>query len=89
MHEGGNTEIIRAILSMADGLSMDVTAEGIETAEQLERLMDLSCPFGQGFYFDEPLTAAAVGEVLRSPQPWLGKPEPEDRQRSRAPASDT
>jgi diguanylate cyclase (GGDEF)-like protein len=89
MHEGGNTEIIRAILSMADGLSMDVTAEGIETAEQLERLMELSCPFGQGFYFDEPLTAAAVGEVLRSPQPWLGKPEPEDRHRSRAPASDT
>ena len=36
MQESGNAEIIRAIVSMAAGLDMNVTAEGVETAEQAE-----------------------------------------------------
>ena len=38
MQADGNAEIIRAIVSLAGGLSMDVTAEGIETAEQVRDL---------------------------------------------------
>ena len=56
MENGSNTEIIRAIVAMAAGLAMDVTAEGIETADQVNRLQELSCEFGQGYYFDKPLT---------------------------------
>jgi diguanylate cyclase (GGDEF)-like protein len=65
MHESGNAEIIRAIVSMAEGLAMSVTAEGVETAEQLAHLKDLSCEFGQGFYFDKPLARHDVPAVLR------------------------
>jgi diguanylate cyclase (GGDEF)-like protein len=60
-----NVEIVRAILSLATGLAMDVTAEGVETAEQAARLQDLACEFGQGFYFYKPLTSDRASAVLR------------------------
>ena len=61
----GNLEIIRAILSLASALSMDVTAEGVETADQAAQLTNLACEFGQGFYFDKPLTHEHAREVIR------------------------
>ena len=61
----GNIEIVRAILSLASGLSMNVTAEGVETADQAALLKDLACEFGQGFYFDRPLTRERAKEILR------------------------
>jgi diguanylate cyclase (GGDEF)-like protein len=60
----GNAEIVRAILSLASGLSMNVTAEGVETADQAARLQDLSCEFAQGYYFDRPLTPERARDVL-------------------------
>jgi EAL domain-containing protein (putative c-di-GMP-specific phosphodiesterase class I) len=39
-------------------------AEGIERADQLERLLDLKCDLGQGFYFAKPLPLAGVDELL-------------------------
>jgi diguanylate cyclase (GGDEF)-like protein len=60
-----NVEIVRAILALASGLSMNVTAEGVETADQAARLKDLSCEFGQGYFFDRPLTREDAREVLR------------------------
>jgi EAL domain-containing protein (putative c-di-GMP-specific phosphodiesterase class I) len=64
MQESGNTEIIRAIVSLAVGLTMNVTAEGIETAEQLDGLKTLACDYGQGFYFYRPLSVADTRDVL-------------------------
>jgi Amt family ammonium transporter len=66
MQDGGNAEIIRAIVSLATGLAMDVTAEGVETADQVSRLRDLSCEFGQGFYFHRPLAREDARAVLRA-----------------------
>jgi len=66
MQEGGNAEIIRAIVSLATGLEMDVTAEGVETAEQVVRLKDLACEFGQGFFFHKPLAREDAYAVLRT-----------------------
>jgi diguanylate cyclase (GGDEF)-like protein len=65
MESGSNTEIIRAIVALAAGLSMDVTAEGIETADQVNRLQQLSCEFGQGYFFDRPLTSELARAMLR------------------------
>ncbi len=65
MESGTNTEIIRAIVALAAGLAMDVTAEGIETADQLNRLQELSCEFGQGYYFDKPLTSECAWTLLQ------------------------
>ena len=64
MQEGGNTEIIRAIVSLAAGLSMNVTAEGVETLEQMNRLKELACEFGQGFYFHRPLPHDEARAIL-------------------------
>ena len=65
MDEPANAEIVRAIVSLAAGLAMDVTAEGIETAEQLAGLKDLACEFGQGFYFYKPLDSGDARAVLQ------------------------
>jgi len=43
---------------------MEVTAEGIETPEQLATLRALKCHRGQGYYFARPLAADAAGEML-------------------------
>jgi diguanylate cyclase (GGDEF)-like protein len=64
LQEGGNIEIVRAILSLASALSMNVTAEGVETAGQAAKLADLACQFGQGFYFHKPLTRDRAHGVL-------------------------
>jgi diguanylate cyclase (GGDEF)-like protein len=60
-----NVQIVRAILALASGLAMNVTAEGVETADQAARLKDLACEFGQGYFFDRPLTCDGAREVLR------------------------
>ena len=65
IQNANNIEIVRAILSLAAGLSMNVTAEGVETADQAARLKDLSCEFGQGYFFDRPLTHDRAREVLQ------------------------
>ncbi|GAC1574562.1 MAG: hypothetical protein NVS3B9_6390 [Candidatus Doudnabacteria bacterium] len=43
--------IIRAILTLAEGLDLDVVAEGVETEEQLTHLLALGCSNIQGFLF--------------------------------------
>jgi len=48
-------EIVRAIISLADSLGLEVTAEGIETNLQCEQLGKLGCTSGQGFLFAKPL----------------------------------
>jgi diguanylate cyclase (GGDEF)-like protein len=64
IQNAGSVEIVRAILTLASGLSMNVTAEGVETADQFAMLKDLSCECGQGFFFDRPLTNDRAREVV-------------------------
>jgi diguanylate cyclase (GGDEF)-like protein len=66
MDDAESVEIIRAILSMGVALSMDVTAEGIETAEQAALLKKLACGTGQGFYYQKPLSSDDAVALLRS-----------------------
>jgi len=65
----GSQAIVRAIATLAQDLAIAVTAEGIETAEQLAYLRDLRVHRGQGFYFAPPLPAEAVDGFLRRPRP--------------------
>ncbi len=57
-NEGANTEIVKAIISMAGNLGMKTVAEGIETRRQLELLKSMRCDGGQGFLFAKPMDAA-------------------------------
>ena len=50
--------IVRAVLAMAHALNLDVTAEGVETAEQRDLLAQMGCDLLQGFHYScsVPLT---------------------------------
>ena len=57
--------IIRAILSMCEGLGMDAVAEGIEQEGQADRLVQFGCAGGQGYLFGRPADADATLGYLR------------------------
>ncbi len=59
-----NSEIVRAITTLAQSLNMDVIAEGIETVEQLMQLSSLQCKYGQGYFFSPPLDAQTAGALI-------------------------
>jgi diguanylate cyclase (GGDEF)-like protein/PAS domain S-box-containing protein len=59
-------DILRAIASMAKTLKLRITAEGVETAEQVEFLSELACHQLQGYYFARPLTSADLPAYLLS-----------------------
>jgi diguanylate cyclase (GGDEF)-like protein/PAS domain S-box-containing protein len=67
--DNANLAIVRAVISLAHGLGIDVVAEGIETAEQLNRLRDLACDRGQGYYYARPLPADTLAGLLRAGRP--------------------
>lgn len=52
--------VIRAVVSMSRSLGISVTAEGVETVEQLEALRRLGCNDAQGYLFSRPVPAADV-----------------------------
>ncbi|MBB4616293.1 diguanylate cyclase (GGDEF)-like protein [Sphingomonas abaci] len=56
--------IVRAILSLAQALGMQTTAEGIETLELAQTLAVLGCTYGQGYFYARPLEAPAALEML-------------------------
>jgi EAL domain-containing protein (putative c-di-GMP-specific phosphodiesterase class I) len=62
--------IIKMILSLAETLELDVVAEGIETAAQLEHLRALGCGWGQGYFFAPPQTAEACTRLLEEDPRW-------------------
>jgi diguanylate cyclase (GGDEF)-like protein len=53
--------VVRAIIALAGSLRLEVIAEGIETAEQAERVAALGCQLGQGFHYALPLPARELG----------------------------
>jgi EAL domain-containing protein (putative c-di-GMP-specific phosphodiesterase class I) len=60
-------QIVRTIIELARVLNMDVVAEGIETHQQYRLLRQLGCRYGQGYLFARPMSADAIGELLRLP----------------------
>jgi EAL domain-containing protein (putative c-di-GMP-specific phosphodiesterase class I) len=62
--EAHQAAIIKAILSLAHNLGMEVIAEGVETRSQAEALRDLGCRRAQGFLFAKPLPAEEVERLL-------------------------
>ncbi|QDP21532.1 EAL domain-containing protein [Bradyrhizobium cosmicum] len=53
-HQPRSSAIISSIVTLARGLDMSVTAEGVETAEEFERLTALGVNFAQGYLFGRP-----------------------------------
>lgn len=57
--------IVRAIVAMAKAVNVAITAEGVETHEQLHFLTQTGCDHLQGFLFSKPVNAARLTELLR------------------------
>src|SRR5215470_12758337 len=64
--ETEDTAIIRALVTLAQSLGIVVTAEGVETANQLAQLRAVGCDQGQGYYFARPVSADRLPELLAS-----------------------
>ncbi len=58
-------DIVEMIIALAHKMNLKAIAQGIETSRQMERLLELGCEFGQGYYFSQPMEAKAAQQFLR------------------------
>ena len=56
--------ILQSIIAMGHDLGLAIVAEGIENQDQVDRLGELGCDFGQGFFIGKPLSAKQVNDAL-------------------------
>jgi diguanylate cyclase (GGDEF)-like protein len=63
--------IVEVFLGLAKTLSLDVIAEGVETAEQARYLVERGCTFLQGYHYSRPTVATKIIELIRSQSPSL------------------
>jgi diguanylate cyclase (GGDEF)-like protein len=59
-----NSAIIRSIVSLAEALNMETTAEGAETIDELELIRSLGCSHVQGYIYGKPVCLAEANERL-------------------------
>ncbi|MBD1898407.1 EAL domain-containing protein [Trichocoleus sp. DQ-A3] len=70
MDAGENSEIVKTIVTLAHHLGLDVIAEGVETAAQMEQLRSLRCEAGQGFFFSKPLDSESARALIAAMPQW-------------------
>ncbi len=66
----GSRRIVNSIAGLALALGMKIVAEGIETEEQGRSLRDLSCHYGQGFFYAKPQPAADALALIDAATIW-------------------
>ena len=77
--DSGSDAIVGAVIALSKRLNMATTAEGIETAEQLQLLRLEGCDEAQGYYFSRPLPAEELSRRLekdlstRPEASWIGE----------------
>jgi EAL domain-containing protein (putative c-di-GMP-specific phosphodiesterase class I) len=70
-----NAEIVRAIITLANNLGMDVIAEGVETSEQIMQLLRMNCGYVQGYHFSRPIDRTAARILLEQTYPRSQNPQ--------------
>jgi EAL domain-containing protein (putative c-di-GMP-specific phosphodiesterase class I) len=60
----GSASIVRAIAQLGESLQMKITAEGIETDEQMAFITQHGCNDVQGFLISRPVNAIAIGNLF-------------------------
>jgi EAL domain-containing protein (putative c-di-GMP-specific phosphodiesterase class I) len=63
--DANDRAIVRTIITMAHNLDMSVIAEGIETEEQRQYLLDNGCAHYQGYLFSKPVPIDAFEALLK------------------------
>lgn len=69
MNLSKNAEIVRAIITLANNLGMEVIAEGVETNEQIMQLLRMNCGYVQGYLFSKPIDSTEVRSLLAQTYP--------------------
>lgn len=64
-NDPNNLAIVSAIIDLAHGLGLMVVAEGVETADELEKLLSLDCDFGQGYYWHRPCSPEEATQLIQ------------------------
>ena len=62
------TEIVRSIVTLSHNLGMDVVAEGVEEASQLNLLKGLKCEYAQGYFFSKPIDSQKAAVLIQQQQ---------------------
>jgi len=65
-----DSALVAAIVAMAHALDLEVTAEGVETQDQLANLKQLGCHRAQGFLLSRPIPAMTMGTLLAEEHHW-------------------
>jgi EAL domain-containing protein (putative c-di-GMP-specific phosphodiesterase class I) len=65
-----DTALVAAIVALARALGLEVTAEGVETKDQLVSLKRLGCWRAQGFYLARPMPADALTQLVTDSHRW-------------------
>jgi EAL domain-containing protein (putative c-di-GMP-specific phosphodiesterase class I) len=65
--------IVQSTIGLARNLGLRVTAEGVETRETLERLLELGCDYAQGYHVGKPMPAHACQAVLAEISPGAAR----------------
>jgi EAL domain-containing protein (putative c-di-GMP-specific phosphodiesterase class I) len=66
----GDAAIVSAVIGLAHALGLRVTAEGVETREQLLALIDLDCDEAQGYFFSPPQPASDLRGLIARTRTW-------------------
>ncbi len=56
--------IVRHVASLARALGIAAVAEGVQDAKQVERLLEIGCELGQGYFFSDPQPPTIIGSLL-------------------------
>jgi EAL domain-containing protein (putative c-di-GMP-specific phosphodiesterase class I) len=75
---GDARAIVQAIVALGKALGMTVTAEGVETAEQLMLLRHDACEEVQGFYMSRPLTRDGLASLIEAGQETAASAPPSE-----------
>lgn len=57
--------IVHSIIELGHSLKMEVVAEGVETKEAWNKLLEMNCDIAQGYYIEKPISVKQLGEWLK------------------------
>ncbi len=64
LHDAGDAAITTSVISLARGLGLSTTAEGVENDQQLQALSDAGCDYYQGFLFSPAIVVEDIETLL-------------------------
>jgi diguanylate cyclase (GGDEF)-like protein len=70
-----HASIVTTIIDLARNMDLELIAEGVESASQIDFLLEKGCHIGQGYYFAEPLNGDGIASFINhhSPPPQAGQ----------------